>query len=299
MLRVNHLPNLNPRLGCACVYSGLMYTHAQVGLTQMHHRREDMTMTTENRPCRYPRNGSPCGRCGNCLPCLIPGVWNGNPIRCRRQCSNCIRLRAIAWENRAAWEFRSSVTTYWVTLTYRDSPDPETPTYVPDWAKDVRSFLRTIRKTDETIRYLATEERGEATDRLHWHLLLHVNDARVTRAFVESCWKHGHVRIRTAFTHRFASYMAKYQGKSGKLRASPRYGLAKTFNSESGLPDRIETKSEAENVKHLRACASAVSKALRDNKKPQPPREFAEFYRHGRLKAKSEIMRESRPLDYE
>ena len=104
----------------------------------------------------------------------------------------------------------------------------------------VQVLLRGIRKIDPHMRYLVTEENGERNGRLHWHALLHVSE-QVTKRSIEALWPHGYTVCRLAKDARLAQYMAKYQAKAGRLRASIHYGRTSCDPGErADLPVKAE-----------------------------------------------------------
>jgi hypothetical protein len=156
----------------------------------------------------------------------IPSPHTGRPTPCRK-CERCLWIAQRRWMRRAEREFRQSGRTWWVTLTHDDARaprdldgNPVAPTY-----REVKAWLRKVRKLDPSIRYLVREESGERFGRLHWHVLLHCSPV-LQRRPMELLWKFGHFHARLAKSAGLAAYMAKYQAKhsAGKLRPSIGYG---------------------------------------------------------------------------
>lgn len=193
----------------------------------------------------------------------------GNPVRCRK-CLGCLRKRQWIWSRRAEREFEASARSWWVTLTHREGNSPS--------FREVQRALSRIRKVDREMRYLCTEEYGERLGRLHWHVLLHCQNA-VTKKIIESVWPHGFTKARLAKSAALAKYMAKYQAKAGRLRASKHYGSVIIFPGIefAGTPDAWSQLRKRQLI--LMAEKSAARKAhltIRDLRSGR--REYAEEF---------------------
>jgi hypothetical protein len=161
----------------------------------------------------------------------------GELVSCRK-CAACMRIRSRRWQRRAQREFEQAPRTWWVTLTHRADPAPS--------YKDVQRWLKVIRKAHPSIRYLITEETGHASGRLHWHVLVH-SSSGLQRRPMEQAWRFGYCHARLAKTAGLASYMAKYQAKAGKLRASSRYGTRPHY-FHIPAPNSIPDSAKADDV---------------------------------------------------
>lgn len=150
--------------------------------------------------------------------CTGDQTWNGSPVRCRK-CLGCRRQREWAWMRRVAHEFVAHPSTWFLTLTYRNSASA--PPY-----EAVRTCLKGVRDEFEYLKYLCAEERGTLRDRIHWHVLLHLpcQDTRdAVRASVR--WSYGFKDLsRVATARRAGRYVGKYLAKGSQLRASFAYG---------------------------------------------------------------------------
>ena len=150
--------------------------------------------------------------------CTAPVLFRDAPRRCRK-CPGCMLHREWVWSRKGANEAVASRETRMVTLTCRGG-------VAPDYHA-VQKFLAGVLKLDRTRRYLCTEETGPQGGRLHWHLLLHTNAKAVTKRSLEALWPHGFTVVRLARSEALARYIAKYNAKAGRMRASPRYGLCR------------------------------------------------------------------------
>lgn len=177
------------------------------------------------------------------FPCERPlTLPSGQEARCRR-CGNCIQMRQRLWMARAWREASMAPRTWWITFTFAGEVEPS---YAA-----IQRFLKVLRKSNPTLRYLVTEERGDQHQRLHWHMLLHC-ESTVTKRKLEAAWPLGFIKARLALSSRLAAYMAKYAGKrhSG-ARASPFYGQHPyTADRVTDGTFRIGTKVRAVLAKH-------------------------------------------------
>ena len=160
--------------------------------------------------------------------CLSPfTLLDGRDVRCRK-CAGCRRQRMAVWSARGYSEGVSSPRTWFATLTFAGDRDPG--------YSGVQGFLKQARKLDPLLRYMCTEETGSRNGRRHWHLLIHCAES-VQRRDLEALWPHGFTSLRLVKGPKLAAYIAKYQGKGGVLRASPRYGKLKVRPGGSPLPE--------------------------------------------------------------
>nr|QXN72833.1 MAG: replication initiator protein [Microvirus sp.] len=130
-------------------------------------------------------------------------------------CLGCRTDKARQWALRCHLELQSHESAVFTTLTYADDQAP------PTLAKsDLSGFLKRVRKAlPGGVRFFASGEYGERTNRPHYHALLYgpsVADARR----IEAAWGHGFTRTEAVTPARIA-YVAGYcQKKIGyKLHA--------------------------------------------------------------------------------
>lgn len=155
-------------------------------------------------------------------------------------CGKCIGCRtdlATDWARRAEKEAAQWEHNVFVTLTYDDGQDKKGRPHLPEGGhlrpKDLQKFVKRIRRGVDRedpgiatelpagIRYLASGEYGETTQRPHFHLLLFncgfTDQKRVGADLYESAtlakyWKKGGHRI-GALTGASANYVAQYSFK--------------------------------------------------------------------------------------
>lgn len=166
------------------------------------------------RTCTDPKFVGSISEKGNALP-TIPL----QAVRCRK-CDGCMKMREAQWAFRAQIEFLLAERTWWLTLTYRGTIEPN--------YEHVKGFFKRIRKAGHEIRYVISEERGTEKERLHWHILIHCSDT-LKRRQIERCWDHGFVNARLARHAGLGRYLAKYLAKQSRIRASKHYGGTETI----------------------------------------------------------------------
>lgn len=170
-------------------------------------------------------------------------------VRCRK-CEACLMHRRRQWTARAIAETRSSVRTWFGTLTLR--PDFQT------WARmsalkaldaachrdaqeseifkrtanaiapELQRFLKRARKASSArLRYLLVCEPHKAGTP-HFHMLLHEHEGSISKRVLEHCWRFGFSqwRLIDADDPRASGYVCKYISKETTLRpkASLKYG---------------------------------------------------------------------------
>lgn len=172
-------------------------------------------------------------------------------VRCRK-CETCLMHRRRHWTARAISETRSSLRTWFGTLTLR--PDRATWAHMSalkrladaehrdappqrvfeETAKSVgpelQRFLKRCRKLSSAhLRYLLVCE-AHQSGLPHWHMLLHEHQGSISKRSLEACWRFGFSQWRLVDVEdpRAAGYVCKYISKETTLapRASIRYGSA-------------------------------------------------------------------------
>ncbi len=199
------------------------------------------SVSRENKP--YADHTIEPGFAGKCVsPKRSP---LGFYVRCGR-CSKCTRARQYSWYFRAIAELWTAQATWFLTFTL--AAQPSVASY-----GDVQKFLKRYRKLfqhtqRQHIRYLfVTEQHKSGVD--HYHALIHVN-ADTTRRDLENVWTLGFSKclllasIRSSEKphpinkrvdwnseySRRTMYTCKYVGKTGRIRASQRYGRGFEFD---------------------------------------------------------------------
>lgn len=158
-------------------------------------------------------------------------------VPCRR-CKPCLQFRQMKWRERAIHEIGVSNRTWAVTLTFSPvqlagvlmSADGGQLVQVERRAyADVQRYMKRLRKSGAVFRYLAVYERGEASGRSHYHLLVHETGRYpIPKRVLEDTWpSHVHARLVNKETTGSASYVTKYLTKNLAVRprASGRYGV--------------------------------------------------------------------------
>lgn len=167
----------------------------------------------------------------------------GHYVRCRN-CTRCKQAKTYFWFFRSISEIFNSPATWFLTLTYRQAnQNLEKFSY-----NDVQKFLKRFRThfsgtSRSKLRYLFTTETHKSGV-LHYHALIHVN-SDVSRRDLEEIWTNGFTKCllvasikssekphltdkRIDFASdvaRRARYVSKYVSKSGRVRASQKYGM--------------------------------------------------------------------------
>lgn len=132
------------------------------------------------------------------------------------KCTACRISRAKEWSLRLIHEAYYWDDSLFVTLTYDQKHMPE------NWEinkTEVQNFFKRLRKQipDRKIKYYATGEYGDQTQRPHYHAIifgLSIAEHKTTRGHVDSgpllkAWDKGYVYVGTATTHS-CLYVAKY-----------------------------------------------------------------------------------------
>lgn len=140
------------------------------------------------------------------------------------KCKTCVAGRKNDWAGRLTAEAKASADVYFVTLTYAEEPD--------DFRyADVQAFMKRLRVDLDRnfggakVRFFCVGERGNRFGRIHWHLLLFV-DQRLGwsnwnkhnhRKELWPYWPHGWTDLAKVPTHdtvRRVRYCSKYAVKS-------------------------------------------------------------------------------------
>lgn len=119
-------------------------------------------------------------------------------------CIGCRLARAREWALRCSLELGFHDTSRWCTLTYDDSHLPPTLR-----KSDLSGFIKRVRARGERLRFFASGEYGERTERPHYHAILFgLRD----ESLVQACWKQGFARV-DPVTPASISYVAGYCAK--------------------------------------------------------------------------------------
>jgi hypothetical protein len=116
---------------------------------------------------------------------------------------------ARAWALRCHLELQQHPQAAWTTLTYDESHKPPTLD-----KRHLQLFLKRLRKglgPNRIVRYFASGEYGEQTERPHYHAILY-GLSENERNFIEDRWGLGHART-VAATAATINYTAGYTAK--------------------------------------------------------------------------------------
>lgn len=143
-------------------------------------------------------------------------ISDSSPLRL--PCGGCIGCRtaqARAWAVRCQLELQQHSKAAFATLTYDDEHLPVTLS-----KRHLQLFIKRARKAlgrARSLRFFASGEYGETTQRPHYHALLYGLDER-DQDLVHSVWKAGHTSISNVTPGRIA-YCAGYTSKKIGFRA--------------------------------------------------------------------------------
>lgn len=167
--------------------------------------------------CFYPITLPQRGRvpCGKCIPCL--------------------KRRQSDWVFRLTHEYKSSISGYFITLTYDED---HVPTRLIDGAvrnvlckRDIQLWLKRLRRHIEPyrVRYLLCGEYGPTTLRPHYHVILfnfpvHLDVVKV----VNDSWNKGFTVTKLINPNHFG-YVAKYVNSYSELPKYLRGKLERPF----------------------------------------------------------------------
>lgn len=150
--------------------------------------------------------------------CDNPLLLSSGEVPCRN-CKQCRRAYVWDWVGRNTAESVTSVTSFFVTLTYGNSyvygVESEAAASWLDYSH-VQKFLKRLRISGTKCRYFVVGEYGTKKGRAHWHALLYFqrkmscSDAQV---LLEKHWGHGFCNVK-AFNERSAPYCCKYLQKT-------------------------------------------------------------------------------------
>lgn len=136
----------------------------------------------------------------------------------RLPCGSCLECRmdrARDWAIRCQLELKSHDQACWVTLTYSNDNLPLTlqKEHLSAWVKRLRS-----RHFGRSIRFFASGEYGETTQRPHYHAILFgLSD----HPSIQDTWPHGHTRT-DELTPAAIAYVAGYTSKKVGYRLEPK-----------------------------------------------------------------------------
>lgn len=148
----------------------------------------------------------------------------------RLPCGNCLGCRmasAQAWALRCQLELQQHRTAVFTTLTYNDDKLPPTLN-----KRDIQLWIKRLRKkldTARTLRFFASGEYGEHTERPHYHAILYGLDVE-QRDEIERAWGKGHTYTKPvtpaniAYTAGYTSKKIGYKRNMADERVDPTTG---------------------------------------------------------------------------
>ena len=178
-------------------------------------------------------------------------------IPCGR-CVACKRRRVEDWVIRLEEEARKSVSSYFVTLTYKDDTIPWTEAGQTLYKRDLQLFIKRLRRIDETskgpnkkdsegrkIKYYAVGEYGGRTDRPHYHLILY---NVLDKESIYKAWTLGAIHIGDSCNDKTMAYCAKYIDKPNEQITEE--GIERKFSLMSkGLGKEYLTHARLEKLR--------------------------------------------------
>lgn len=134
-------------------------------------------------------------------------------VPCGR-CAACLSSKRNEWSYRLEYELKSSISAFFVTLTYDDIhlhyDDYSRPVVCK---RDVQLFLKRLRKACDgfRIRYYLCAEYGPTTFRPHYHAIIFglPPNREVAEKTILEAWKQGFVKVGTV-TESSIAYVTKY-----------------------------------------------------------------------------------------
>lgn len=129
------------------------------------------------------------------------------------KCAACLSNRRLEWFVRLKEEYKSSLSGWFITLTYDDQHVPVTEDGLLSLDKvDVQLFMKRFRKSiDQKVKYFCVGEYGSNYGRPHYHLLLfHYNETKENvQSKIVSAWSLGTVDV-GSMSDRAINYVCKY-----------------------------------------------------------------------------------------
>lgn len=153
------------------------------------------------------------------------------------KCWQCRKSRVNDYVGRCLCELSTSKEVLVLTLTYRDRTEndlAEKVIYPPHFQK----FVRALRDSQHSLRYLAAGEYGELKGRAHFHCILFLNSSDDALDLLKSQipqkqithipqWPHGHVFGDWGGSESKLRYVCKYLLKPDELHSKVWYTLSK------------------------------------------------------------------------
>lgn len=181
-------------------------------------------------PCFQPRIAHQTTSGEISLRIHEPNATHQIAIACQ-QCLGCRATYARNWALRGQLELQDHETSAVTTLTYDDDHVPNTLS-----KKTLQAYLKRLRTNlaPTRIRFLASGEYGERTNRPHYHAILYGAHPAVHGRAIQEAWGLGHVHTEHV-TPAAIAYVAGYTAKKINFADKPRYKLV-----PEGTPDATQ-----------------------------------------------------------
>lgn len=128
------------------------------------------------------------------------------------KCLACLKRRQDDWTFRLSMELKTSVSCYFITLTYAEENVPMCGEFRVLRKRDLQLFFKRLRKRIAPIkvRYYSIGEYGSTTLRPHYHAIIFVRDRwQDPYKDIERSWSFGFVTVKSVHFNHF-HYVTKY-----------------------------------------------------------------------------------------
>ena len=129
-------------------------------------------------------------KAGNILECEIYPIWNRSYLRRAKLKISREEQKALNDKNRRKKIVRLVNTNFtekdiWLTVTYDKEHNPQN---LEQAQKNVRNYLRKIKRRDKDVKYLYVTEGKKNSKRFHHHIFI---STKLSRDEIESLWQYG------------------------------------------------------------------------------------------------------------
>lgn len=148
------------------------------------------------------------------MPCWNPMLLKERGLVPCGKCLPCLKRKQNDWLFRLTKENETSVSSYFITLTYNDSNVPHIGDVNVLCRRDFQLFFKRFRKrlSPLKVRYFCCGEYGSKTLRPHYHAILFFHskvDSLAIAKLVTDSWTLGFSNVKCVNQNHF-SYVAKY-----------------------------------------------------------------------------------------
>lgn len=145
------------------------------------------------------------------------------------KCPACRQRIKNEWTTRMTLETKSSITSWFCTLTYADEHVPRLGNYSVVNKKDIQKFIKRLRKAEnksyqkplmqnQKLRYVCYAEYGSKTNRPHYHLIIW-NATKHSMDRLTTIWGKGYADVQSPQNaNACQEYAAKYLTKIEDFR---------------------------------------------------------------------------------